>query len=826
MDTLAQDIRYALRGLRRAPGFTIVALLTLALGIGVNSSIFSVVNAILFRPLPVDHPEQLVEIYGRQSTATEHGTSSYPNYLVYREQAKTLSELVGYTNFFAHLSIEGSSDLVTGELVTDNYFRALGVRPAIGRAFAPGEATAIDASAYAVISDRFWKSRYNGAPDVVGKTFRMNGIVYTVLGVAPPEFRGMVPAVTAQMWIPATMAERVEPVGSNRVIGRSTGNTRLERRGQHWLWLKGRMKPGVTVAQVRAEMEGIVARLGEEFPETMAKERVVIVPTRDVRINPDIDATIAPAGLLMVAAVSLVLVVACANLANLMLARAAGRRREIAVRAALGAERTRLVRQLLTESLILALLGGALAVPLAVVLSGLVTRAQPPLPIDLGLAVSPDWRVLTFTLVVAVATGVVFGLVPALRASRPDLVPALKDSSTGGGGRRRRFGVRDALVVVQVAVSLVLVIGGALLVRSLIAAGHVPLGYDGDRMAYLSPELKMSGYDGVRAGPFLEEGVRRLQSVPAVEAVGLTSRLPLSLNNNGFTVFIAGRETSDNRPLAIDGAYVDERYFDALQLEVLAGRGVAAADRDDGRRVVVISRAMAGRFWPGTPENAVGRELRLSEGGNPYQVVGVVEDYKVDTPGEQPKSYLHLPLGRQETYANFVVRTSVPARGLVPALQRELLALDPNVVLIDKGTSRDLADVRLFPVRAGAWLIGAFGVLALVVAAVGLYGVIAYSVSSRVREIGIRKALGARSGQLVGMVLSEGMRLVAIGGVIGAALAAAAARVLSSVLFVGAFDVVSFAIAFGVLALVALLANAVPARRAGSVDAMVALRGS
>lgn len=826
METIGQDIRYALRGLRKAPGFTIVALLTLALGIGVNSSIFSVVNAILFRPLPVERPNELVDIYGRQATSSEHGTSSYPNYLVYREQATTLSDVVGYTNFFAHLSIDGSSDLVTGELVTENYFRALGVRPAIGRAFAPNEATAVDASAYAVISDRFWKSRYASAPDVVGKTFKMNGVVYSVIGVAPPDFRGMVPAVTAQMWIPVAMAERVEPVGSNRVNGRSTGNTRLERRGQHWLWLKGRMKPGITIAQVRAELDGIVQRLGAEFPETMAKERVVVVASKDVRINPDIDATIAPAGFLMVAAVGLVLVVACANLANLMLARAAGRRREIAVRAALGAERSRLVRQLLTESLILALLGGALAVPLAVALSGLVSRAQPPLPIDLGLAVSPDWRVLAFTFVVAIATGVVFGLVPAVRASRPDLVPALKDAGGGAGGKRRRFGLRNVLVVVQVAVSLVLVIAGALLVRSLAAAGRVPLGYDGDRIAYLSPELKMSGYDGVRGGQFLEEGVRRLQSVPTVEAVGLTSRLPLSLNNNGFSVFIAGHETSDNRPLAIDGAYVDERYLDVLQLPVLAGRGIEAADRDEHRRVVVISRAMAQRYWPGAPDNAVSRELRLSEGGTPYQVVGVVEDYKVDTPGELPKAYLHLPLGREETYANYVVRTSVPAHGVVPVLQRELLALDPEVVLTDKGTSRDLADVRLFPVRAGAWLIGAFGALALIVAAVGLYGVIAYSVSSRVREIGVRKALGARPGQLVWMVLGEGMVLVAIGGVIGAGLAAVAARLLSSVLFVGAFDLVSFAIAFGVLALVAVLANALPARRAGGVDAMEALRVS
>ena len=824
METLRQDIRYAVRGLRKAPAFTLVALLTLALGIGVNSSIFSVVNAILFRPLPVEKPNELVDIYGRQSTSSAHETHSYPNYVDYRSQTATLSDLIGYSNFFAHLSIEGSSDLVIGELVTDNYFRALGVRPALGRPFATDEASAISASAYAVISDRFWRNKFAAATDVVGKTFRMNGVVYTVVGVAPPEFRGMMPAVTAQMWIPATMAEKVEPLGNQRTTGRSTGDTRFEQRGRHWLWFKGRMKPGIQPAQVRAEFDGLVGRLGQTYPETMAKERTVVVPTRDVRINPDFDSTIAPAGILLVAAVGLVLVVACANLANLMLARAAGRRREIAVRVALGAERARLVRQLLTESLILALLGGALALPLAAGLAGLITRVQPPLPIDLGLAVSPDWRVLIFTLGVAVVTGVVFGLLPAIRASRPDLVPALKDASASA--RRHRFELRDALVVVQIAVSLVLVVGGALMVRSLAAAGRVPLGFDGDRTAYLALALEMNGYDGVRGGQFLETGLQRLQGLPQVEAVALTSRLPLSLNNNGFSVFIHGHPTPDNRPIGIDGSYVDERYFDALQLKVIAGRGIEPADRDESRRVVVISATMAERYWPGSPEQAVGRELRSREGGQPHRIVGVVSDYKVNTPGEQPKAYLHLPFGRQEQFGNYIVRTTTDAAGMVPVLQRELRALDPELVFLDRGTMRNLADIRLFPVRAGAWLIGAFGALALVVAAVGLYGVIGYSVSRRVREIGIRKALGARPGQLVGMVLGEGMVLVAIGGIIGVAFAAALARLLSSVLFVGPFDAVSFAIAFGVLAFVALLANAVPARRAARVDPMVALRSS
>src|SRR5687768_10795968 len=353
METLMQDIRYAARGLRKAPAFTLVALLTLALGIGVNSSIFSIVNAILFRPLPVERPNELVDIYGRESTSNSHETHSYPNYLAYRAQTSTLTDLVGYSNFFAHLSIAGSSDLVVGELVSDNYFSSLGIRPAVGRTFAPDEVSALSASAFAVISDRFWKGKFAGAADVVGKTFKMNGTVYTVIGVAPPDFTGTIPAVTAQMWIPITMAEKVEPIGNQRVSGRSTGDTRFERRGQHWLRFKGRMKPGVTPAQVRAEFDGMVRQLGEQFPETMRKERIAVVPSRDVRINPDIDSTLAPVGLLMIVAVGLVLVVACANLANLMLACAAARRREISVRSALGGDRSRLSPPTLTESLLL-----------------------------------------------------------------------------------------------------------------------------------------------------------------------------------------------------------------------------------------------------------------------------------------------------------------------------------------------------------------------------------------------------------------------------------------------------------------------------------------
>ncbi|MCA9737815.1 MAG: ABC transporter permease, partial [Gemmatimonadetes bacterium] len=804
MERLLQDLQYALRGLRKSPGFTAVAVITLALGIGVNSSIFGIVNAVLLRPLPVEAPQELVDIYGYRSTSPGHETHSYPDYLDYRAQTETLSGLMGYVNFFANFTQGGNAELVVGEMVTDNYFQVLGVQPALGRAFLPEEYAAPGATPVAVLSHALWQTRFGADPDVVGRTFRMNGIVYTVVGVAPATFAGMFPALSAQMWIPTAMVAEVEPLGAQRgSLGAGPGQTRLDLRGGRWLWLRGRMQPGVTVEQVQAEFSGMTARLTAQYPQTNELERTTVLATNDVRINPDFDSTVAPAGMVLLGAVGLVLLVACANLANMMLARSASRRRELAVRLALGASRGRLIRQLLTESLVVALAGGAVAFAVSAWLAGLIARIQPPLPIDIGLRIAPDWRVLVFTLLAAVLTGILFGLVPALRASKPELVPALKDSGDGATGRARRIELRDALVVGQVALSLVLLVGGALLVRSLSVAQRVDLGYDVDRIAQLSLAMEMNGYDGERGGAFLENGRLRLAALPEVEAVGLTSRLPLSLNNNGFGVFIDGHQSSGaDRPYGLDGASVDEGYFAALDLRIVRGRALERADREESRRVAVITEEMAQRFWP--DQDALGREFRTSWEGQPWQIVGIVENYKVDTPGEAPKPYIHIPLSMQSGFGIYLVRTSTSARSVLPALERELRALDPEMVFLDTGDLRAAADVRLFPIRAGAWLIGAFGLLALVLAAVGLYGVIGYAVSRRIREIGIRKALGAEPGSVVGMVLRQGMTRVALGGGIGVVLAVLGARALSSVLYVGSFDLVSFALAMAVLALVAL----------------------
>ncbi len=823
METLLQDIRYAVRGLRRSPGFTAVAILTLALGIGVNSAIFSVVNAILYRPLPVERPEELVDIYGHPATQPAHESLSYPNLTDYARQATTLSGVIGYSNFFANATIDRASDMVIGEVVTERYFEVLGVRPALGRTFTAEENSAGKGLPVAILSHRLWERRFGGRRDVLGTQFRMNGELFTVVGVAPENFGGMMPAVTAQMWLPLAMAEVVEPIGNNRTTGPLVGAARAERRGQHWLWMRGRMKGGVTPAQVRTELETIAARLAREHPDVNAQERVVVVPTSQVRINPDADRAVRPVGLVLVGAVTLVLVVACGNLANLLLARAARRRRELSMRLALGASRGRLLRQLLTESMVVAVGGGLVAVPLAAWLSLLFVRVRPPLPLDLGLSLTPDWRVLAFTAVTAIATGLLIGVLPALRASRPDLVPAMRDGGTWMGGVRRHFELRDALVVGQVAVSLVLVVAGTLLVRSVQAAGHVALGFDGDRMAQLALAPEMNGYDRARALDLIAKARARLQALPQVEGVALASRLPLSLNNNGFAVFIDGHQASpSDRPYSIDGARVDEHYVPTLGLRLLAGRALEAADVLEQRRVVVITRAMAQRLWPG--QEAVGRDLRLRWAGDPYRVVGVVDDYKVNTPGESPTPFLHLPRQTDDSFANFIVRTRGAAAPQLQALVREFHAIDPDLVFLDQGTLRDLANVRLFPVRAGAVILGAFGGLALLVAAIGLYGVIGYSVSRRVKEIGIRKALGAESRAVVGMVMRQGMTLVLVGGAVGLGLAALASRALTAVLFVEPFDPLSFMAAFAVLALVAGVANGVPAWRASRVDAMVALR--
>lgn len=823
METLIRDVRYALRNLRLSPGFTAVAVLTLALGIGVNSTIFSLVSAVLLRPLPVEAPDGLVTVYRMASNGSGgHDSMSWPNVADLRDQSTTLDGIAAYTNFFANMAVGGRSELVIGEIVSQHYFDVLGVTPQLGRGFLAEEFVTEGTHPVAVLSYPFWSARFARDPGIVGGTVRLNGLEYTVVGVAPEGFGGMFPAVSSQMWVPVTMIEQVEPMGNQSWTG-GPGETMLQQRGRHFLWTVGRRADGVSVEQVQAELGGIMARLASEYPESTAHNTVRVLPTNDVHLNPDIDGYLSPAGALMLGVVGLVLLVACANLANMLLARAAARQREIAVRLAIGAPRGRLVRQLLTESLTLALLGGGAGFVLATWISGLIARYQPPLPVQITFDIAPDWRVLAFTLAIASGTGVVFGLLPALRASRPDLVPALKDAGGADNEGRRRLHLRDVLVVVQVAVSIVLLVAGALMIRSLWAGQRVDLGYDPDHLAFLALPMEMNGYASDQNRAFYDAVSERLLAVPGVESLGNTTRVPLSLNDNNFGVLLEGHQTSRaDRPYLTPGAYVDPGYFDAYASKLIDGRLLQPSDELEGRRVAVVTRAFAELYWP--DRSAVGAQFRTRWDGEPTTIVGVIENYKVNSPGEPPTPYLHYPMRPDAEFANFMVRTSQPAAALLPQLERAVREVDPEFVFLDTGTARSLAATKLFPIQLGATLIGAFGVLALMLAAIGLYGVIGYSVSRRTREIGIRMALGAERSSVLTLVLRQGMVLVGIGALVGLLLATLTARLLSSVLFVSAIDPVSFGAAALVLAIIAAVANLLPARRAARVDPMIALR--
>ncbi len=824
METLLQDVRYAARGLRHAPGFTAVAAITLMLGIGVTTTIFSIVNTVLLRPLPVDEPSRIIAVYGTKTNGSGgFDSSSFPDYVDLRQQTETLSGLIAYTNFFANLVLDGRSEIVVGELVSDNYFEVLGVQPAIGRGFTAEEFAAEGSNPVAVISDYMWRNRFAADPAILGEPVRLNGTTYTIVGVTDSGFGGMFPAVTAQLWIPLTMVEEVEPLGNINTSPSPTGDTRLTRRGHRFLWMRGRLDEGVELDRASAELTGIMARLAEEHPISNELQTVSVVSANDVRFNPDVDGAVTPVGSLILAVVGLVLLVACANIANMLLARASARRKEVAIRLAMGAGRGRLVRQLLTESLLLSLLGGGLGLTLAVWMTGVLGSIDLGIPIDVAADFAIDRNVLLFTIAVSIGTGLVFGLAPALRASRPNLVPALKSAGAGAEHGRTRLELRDALVVVQVAVSVVLLIGGALLSRSLVNAQRMDIGFDVDRVGFMSTALEMVGYDQERAKPFVDTARLRLASEPGVESVTVTTRVPQSMNNNGFGLFI-DQASANDRPYAVDGTYVDEHYFETFEVAVVAGRAIDEADISNDRRVVVVTEAMAQRFWPG--ETAVGKQFRHSFDGPNYEIVGVVEDYRVNTPGEEPTPYLHLPLPSTGTlFANFIVRTQTPIAGEIRRLEQVVSGLDPEIVFMQSGPMRDLMDVRLLPIRMGARFVGAFGLLTLALAALGLYGVIGYSVSRRTREIGIRVALGAESGRVLSLVVRQGMSLVLIGAGVGAAIAALAARLLSSVLYdVSPLDAIAFGGAIGALLLISMLANYIPARRAARIDPIIALR--
>jgi len=825
MENLFKDLAFGFRLLRRNPGFAAVAVLSLAFGIGINTAMFSVVNAVLLAPTHVADPDRLAEIYTTATPEMPYLTTSYPDFLDLQASADAFSGMAGHALVRAIYRRPGDrAELVLGEVVTERYFDVLGVRPRLGRAFLPEETRTELGHPVAVLSHGFWKRRLAEDPEVVGRQVELSGTTYEVVGVAPEGFAGTIPGLVPEFWAPVTMTERLTFQGI-QTESPSPGKTRLERRGSRWLFVTARLAPGRTAEEAKAQVETIVARLAADHPEVNEGLKGTLLPARKVRLHPMVDHVLAPAAAVLMGAVGLVLLIACANVANLLLARTQARGREMAVRLAVGASRGRLVRQLLAESLVLAVVGGALGVLLAYWLGQLLSSAQLPLPVPLAFDYALDGRVLAFAVLASFLTTTLFGLAPALRAAKSELVGALRGEAGVFGGAVRRFHLRDLLVAGQLALSVVLLVGGALLLRGLFEANHVRPGFDPDRLAILSFNLKMNGYTKEQSAALQQRVTERLRAVPGAEEVALVSRAPLGSDINMEGIRVKGHHDPDGQPTTIDSTYVEPAYFPALGLRATDGRLLTEADAVGKPGVVVINEAMARRYWPG--RSAVGERI-YTEGfdGPSFEVVGVVPDYKVRGLGEEPRPYLHFAWRQSEQQGTTIlVRSTSAGAPLLAGLKAAVLELEPAIVFSEQGTLADVLRLTLAPTRVGAVLLAAFGGLALLLASIGLYGVVAQSVAQRTREIGVRLALGADARTVLGAVLGRGMRLAASGALVGLLAAAVVARTLSSLLYgVSAIDPLAYAGAALVLLVVAALANLIPARRAARVDPMVALR--
>ncbi len=822
---LLSDIRYAFRWLRRSPGFTAVAVLSLAIGIGFNTALFTIVDAVLFRPLPVQRLDRLVDVYTTAPDGELYTTSSYPDYVDLKSQNHVFSDMLAYSPIIAAVSAGDRSRMALGEVVTGNFFTLLGLNAHIGRTILP-EDDRPGADRVVMLSYAAWMRDFGGDPAAVGQTMRIHGQLYTIVGVARKDFTGMVPMLSAGFWMPMAYVEEGEPGGMISVVPSPTGNTRLERRGTRWMFMKGRLTDGAVAAQAQADLNVIMQQLAAANPQTNKDRRIATVPTAQVHIHPEADRALLPIAVGLMVVVGLVLLVACANVASMLLARASGRQKEIGIRLAIGASRGRLTAQLLTESLVLAAIGAAGGLALGWALMQAALSVPLPIPFPLAFALRVDGRVLAFTVVVTMLAAIVAGLAPALKATRPNLVTELKGDLGASAAGGRRWTLRDGLVAAQIAVTMVLLVASGLLTRSLLAAQRMGLGFEPRGLAILSTELGLIGYDDTRAERFYAQALDRIRAIPGVEAAAVAERTPFALNFNRNNIFIEGRhQPGDLKGFITDATRVGPEYFDTLGVPIVQGRNFNSADTPSSPGVVIVNESFARRYWPN--ESAISKVIHTrSVDGPAYEIVGVAADHKVSTIGESPTPYIHYAYSQRPSAGETIMaRTRGDAGALLAAMRREMLALEPNLVFLDNQTMTAQVDMTLMPARLGAASISVVGVVAMMLAAVGLYGVIAYSVARRTREIGIRMALGARAAAVVGLIMKQGLVLAAAGVAAGFLLSLGAAKAVAGALYgVSFMDPVTWIGTIVTLFAVAAIANLVPARRAAVIDPSSALR--
>ena len=815
MGALLQDLRYGIRMLAKSPGFAVMAVLTLAIGIGLNTAIFSVVNGILFRPLPVRAPEELVNVYNTAPLGgfVTHEPLAFPDFADFRDQSQCFSGMIGYDLTPLALEQGTESQTVTAEMVTENYFQTLGVRPMLGRGFVPENGRKPGSDPEVVLSAAAWRGRFGGDPNVVGRTIRLNGTAMTVVGVAPAEFTGLVRGIGSEMWVPMMMRSALHV------------NDELTDRRSRWMFAMGRLKPGVTLAQAQAELEAIARRLQQEYPDTNKERNAGLLATKDVKILPGLDRVLYTVSAVLMCMVGLVLVIACANVASMMLARAAGRRKEMAVRLALGAKRTRLCRQLLTESLLLAVPGGALGLLAAAWTNRVLNAFQPPIPVRIGLGLSLDTRVLVFTVLVSVTTAVLFGLAPGLRSSRTDLAVTLKDESASASSTREKRRLHHTLVVGQVALSMLLLICAGLSVRSLENASRINPGFDVKGVATARFDVGLRGDSAQAGAQFYERLKERARTLPGVVSVAYADLVPLSFEVRTLSAAARGNDTAPEKQWPeVDSATVGPDYFETMRVPLLRGRGFSEKDTPESERVAVVNESLARHFWPG--KDPIGQQIRVEKDKGYYQVVGVAADGKYRTLGENPRSYLYLSLTQRYARGQLLlVRTSGDPHAVLPLLRQQARELDDHMPVLQLQTLEETTAVSLLLPKAGAGLFGLFGLIGVALAAVGIYGVTAFAASQRTQEIGIRMAMGAQRADILRLLLGQGTRLSLAGIGIGLTAAVGFTRVLGAILYgIAPTDLPTLAGVSLLFLAISGLACYVPARRATRLDPLAALR--